>query len=389
MLTAGRYLTMGATYSKLRDWDKAIQAYQRSLKVDPDLARAHLGIAHARLRQRQFDAAIDAALNAVELEHQLVNAHIVLAIALLRSQRVERAVDAAQIALRYHAGSERAHRVLSIAYEQLGRPDGARQHREQLTLLRQIKEGHQSEIDRVHSSIRQRMQQRLEKLQDIYRELNQAETMESDRPVTAHASRENETPLIIVSGLPRSGTSLMMQMLAAGGMVPMTDGERVADEDNPEGYMEWEAIKKVKSQPELMEQARGKVTKVISMLLPSLPTNYRYKVIFVLRPIEEVVASQRKMIERRGTKGAELDEEQLVTSLTRHREEILRLLPKLPMEVLYVRYHRILSEPEYVVERIVEFLGPENLPNRDDMAAAVRPDLYRNRDRENAPADPV
>ena len=121
------------------------------------------------------------------------------------------------------------------------------------------------------------------------------------------------------------------------------------------------------------------MTKVISMLLPNLPAQYRYKLIFVLRPIEEIVESQKKMIARRGTKGANLDTERLTRSLSRHREEILRHISSLPIELLYVHYHRILEDPMGVVERLVKFLGTERLPHADAMPSAVRQDLYRNR----------
>src|ERR1700723_3759963 len=107
--------------------------------------------------------------------------------------------------------------------------------------------------------------------------------------------------ITIVSGLPRSGTSLMMQMLSAGGMPVVTDGERVADEDNPRGYFEWERVKLLPQQPELIAEAEGKAVKVISQLLFSLPADRDYRIIFMERPLTEVVASQAEMIRRRGS----------------------------------------------------------------------------------------
>src|SRR5438445_11951713 len=112
--------------------------------------------------------------------------------------------------------------------------------------------------------------------------------------------------ITIVSGLPRSGTSLMMQMLTAGGMPVLTDGERQADTDNPRGYFEWERIKLLPQQPECIAEAEGKAVKVISQLLFALPDGRDYRVIFLQRPLPEVVASQAEMIRRRGTTGAAL-----------------------------------------------------------------------------------
>ena len=107
--------------------------------------------------------------------------------------------------------------------------------------------------------------------------------------------------ITIVSGLPRSGTSLMMQMLAAGGMTALSDGERKADTDNPKGYLEWERIKQLPKQPDLIAEAEGKVVKVISQLILSLPDGHEYKVVFMQRPLPEVLKSQEEMLKRRGT----------------------------------------------------------------------------------------
>src|SRR5579859_1904020 len=107
--------------------------------------------------------------------------------------------------------------------------------------------------------------------------------------------------ITIVSGLPRSGTSLMMQMLVAGGMSPLSDGERQADPDNPRGYLEWERIKQLPNDPGLIAEAEDKVVKVISRLLLSLPPGHEYRIIFMQRPMPEILASQDEMLRRRGT----------------------------------------------------------------------------------------
>jgi len=102
--------------------------------------------------------------------------------------------------------------------------------------------------------------------------------------------------VVVVAGLPRSGTSLMMQMLHAAGMPVMTDGERKADESNPRGYFEWEPIRKLRQHPEILREAEGRAIKVISMLLPWLPGWHRYKIVFMDRPIDEVSASHARML---------------------------------------------------------------------------------------------
>ena len=131
--------------------------------------------------------------------------------------------------------------------------------------------------------------------------------------------------IIIVSGLPRSGTSLMMQMLAAGGMPILSDGERKADTDNPKGYMEWERIKQLPKEPGLIAEGEGKVVKVISQLLLSLPPAYQYRVIFMQRPLPEVMASQDEMLRRRGTYDAAVDTSAVTRGRRRRRNARHRL----------------------------------------------------------------
>src|SRR5262249_12416728 len=150
------------------------------------------------------------------------------------------------------------------------------------------------------------------------------EILLKERPDPKTAEKRSGKTFILVSGLPRSGTSLMMQMLEAGGVKILTDRERAADIDNPKSYYEWEPIKQIGKKSELLDQdgLDGCAIKCISMLLQQLPIKHNYKVIFMTRPIQEVVASQRKMIERMGTEGANLDLEQLERGLVAHRHEI-------------------------------------------------------------------
>ena len=184
--------------------------------------------------------------------------------------------------------------------------------------------------------------------------------------------------MVVVSGLPRSGTSLMMQMLAAGGLPAMTDGQRTADPDNPEGYYEWEAIKHVGAHPEILQEAAGKAIKVISMLLPALPARHRYKAIFMDRPVEEVAASQWKMIENREAAHPGASREKMAEMLRDHREHILHGLKQAKyFSLLVVDYPALVRAPEVWVERIREFVG---VPlDAEAMRGAIRPGLYRNR----------
>jgi tetratricopeptide (TPR) repeat protein len=384
-----RYMVIGSAYLKLQEWDRAFEAFQKALEIDEDYPRAWLGLAQCYNRLGQHENALEAALSAVELEHQLAQAHFSLGIAFAKTGRYEQAIDAFTTTLRYMPGYAQAHRRLAAVYARLGDyPELAERHRLEADRIRAASSKAKEESTDELLQFRQRVMAMAERLRPFYVELQEKERKEAaEKEAKKAAAKEGklEEPVkarkefVVVSGLPRSGTSLVMQMLQAGGMEPMTDGERVADIDNPEGYLEWEAIKKIKSNPELMEQAEGKVTKVISMLLPGLPRKHRYKVIFVMRPIEEIVASQQKMIERRGTEGASLDSAALTESLKRHRKEIIELLEKMPVQAIPVSYHRILKNPDQVAMRLAKFLGEERLPHPEKMASVVRSDLYRNR----------
>jgi len=184
--------------------------------------------------------------------------------------------------------------------------------------------------------------------------------------------------ITIVSGLPRSGTSLMMQMLTAGGMTAVSDGERKADEDNLKGYLEWERIKQLPRNPSLISEAEGKVVKVISQLLLSLPDGHEYKIVFMQRPLPEVLQSQQKMLERRGTSETGGNPAAMEHLFQRHLIDVDRwLASKGNIRILRVHYHRVLREPQKVAEEVAAFVGaPLDVKA---MVEQVDGSLYRNR----------
>jgi len=184
--------------------------------------------------------------------------------------------------------------------------------------------------------------------------------------------------ITIVSGLPRSGTSLMMQMLDAGGLPVLSDGERKADTDNPKGYLEWERIKQLPKDPSLIAAAEGKVVKVISQLILSLPADHYYRVVFMQRPLPEVLKSQDEMLRRRGNTDSITDTSAIEEAFQRHLIEANKwLASQANMQVLRVHYHRVLREPKAVAEEVAAFLpAPLDI---EAMVGQVDGSLYRNR----------
>lgn len=181
-----------------------------------------------------------------------------------------------------------------------------------------------------------------------------------------------------MSGLPRSGTSMLMRALHAGGITPLTDQKRAADIDNPKGYYEYERVKQLpQGDVAWLDEARGRCVKVISALLAYLPPNYRYDVIFMHRNIAEVLASQRKMLIRRGQTAAD-DDENMSVLLQRHVDDVRQWTLRQPNFSLFdADYNGILADPLGWSVRINAFLGG-NL-DVTAMQAAVDATLYRNR----------
>jgi Sulfotransferase domain len=184
--------------------------------------------------------------------------------------------------------------------------------------------------------------------------------------------------ITIVSGLPRSGTSLMMQMLAAGGLTPLTDNLRAADESNLRGYFEFEPVKRLRSDRSWLDQARGHAVKIVHILVRELPADgqFHYRLLLMKRPMEEILASQRAMLEHQGKASA--DDATLAKIFRSQLEQLEQWLAAQPaFSFLAVDYHRVLKEPLEVAREVNAFLQT-NL-NLEAMAAAVDPALYRQR----------
>jgi hypothetical protein len=187
-------------------------------------------------------------------------------------------------------------------------------------------------------------------------------------------------PIIIVSGLPRSGTSMMMNMLTAANLEIVSDRVRTADEDNPKGYFEDERVKDLEKSGDRawLRDCRGKVIKIISFLLKDLPPDNRYKVIFMRRDLNEVMASQNKMLRRRGEPVDESSNQKMIELYRSHLEKVDFSLRNRPnVEYVDIEYREAVADPRVQAERVVEFLGLDL--DVDRMAQAVDPALYRNR----------
>ena len=169
---------------------------------------------------------------------------------------------------------------------------------------------------------------------------------------------------------------MMMQMLNAGGLPTLADGSRKADEDNPQGYFEFEKVKQLKSDATWLAQAEGKAVKVITQLLVDLPADRRYKVLFMRRDLDEILASQGQMLRRRGQPGADIPPDKMKSVFEKHLEQVTAWLSKQPgFDVLPVQYAEVVRRPLDQAKAVAAFL---NRPmDVEKMAASVSAKLYR------------
>lgn len=192
---------------------------------------------------------------------------------------------------------------------------------------------------------------------------------------------KSKASIVIVSGLPRSGTSMMMKMLEVGGIPPLTDQVREADEDNPKGYYEFERVKKLrKGDAAWLPQARGKVVKVIAALLPYLPDTYGYQILFMQRAMPEILASQRKMLLNRGEDPDKISDQDMARLFEKHLRQVQAWMDTQPhVTYLEVNYNQMLADPRPQVDQVNRFLGGGLDTQR--MLQVVDPSLYRQRQR--------
>ena len=184
--------------------------------------------------------------------------------------------------------------------------------------------------------------------------------------------------ITIVSGLPRSGTSLMMQVLEAGGLPLLKDDIREADADNPKGYYEFERVKQVAQDHAWLKDARGKGVKMVSALLLDLPNTFTYRVVFMRRKMDEILASQKTMLQRSGKPAVAISDEKMAALFRKHLSQVDKWLSEQPnVQVLYISYNEMIADPIKEIERVGQFLGNEL--DTDKMTRVIDRTLYRQR----------
>lgn len=348
-----------------RDWKEAVSDFEQVMEADDENPAARLGMARAKLGLRDFDQAVEWALSSLGLLFQQPWAHYIHSLALLRGGRWQEAEQAFLLTARFQAVAPAAYRMLARI---------ARRHRNDLSAAAQYR----------FSALEARQAQRTAATRRADSE-NEVIILPNIPPLpTKFDDSVAESEIItLVSGLPRSGTSVMMQMLEAAGIPPFTDNHRAADDSNPRGYFEHQRTTCLprENDSSWLSAARGKSIKVVAPLLPFLPTKVdgqamHYRVIFMQRPLEEILQSQNAMLKRQGKEPATAN---IARAYRQQMIAAFNWMQRLATPAMAVEYHQLIDDPHDNVTTLGAFI--ERRERLQTMKKVVEPMLYRTRSR--------
>ena len=315
---------LGKVYQRIGKWKESKNVFLRALEIDANNSTAHLGVARSNLRMGLYSEAANEALAAIALLYKLPQAHFVLSEALYNLGDMQQAATGFEIVCDMIPGSRKAHQwLIKIYNEHLHQPEKAKHHEQFI-------------MENIKGNI------------------------------------------TIVSGLPRSGTSMIMQMLKAGGLEIFTDDIRTTDTNNPKGYLEHEKVKATARDNSWVNDANEKVVKVVAPLLPFLPDSYNYKIIFMQREMDEVLRSQQVMLGHHRAVRLDAYPVALADAFNKQLEKADAWIARTPAaEVLKLNYADVIANPLDAAETIATFLDEDM--ETEKMAEVVDAALYRNK----------
>jgi predicted AlkP superfamily phosphohydrolase/phosphomutase/tetratricopeptide (TPR) repeat protein len=318
------YFNIGRTNIIRHAWNEAQDAFIKALSLDETNAAAHHGLGLSMLRMNNFEGALDELFTAVAYNYNFPQAHYHIGETLVKFGKKEDAANAFEVAISLSPGMTKAHKWLLDLYEnELQNPEKAKFHNDFL-------------------------------------------------------EKNIKGEIIIVSGLPRSGTSMMMQILDAAGVPVLTDKKREPDNNNPQGYYEFEPVKKMMVDRSWLPQAEGKVVKIIAQLLPFLPTNYNYKIIFMRRNMVEVLRSQQIMLGKEKEAEAKIFPVGLNDAFEKQLKKVEDWIDSQPnVDILDVNYADVVANPDEEFDAILGFLDFKG--KIEEMKKVVNKSLYRNK----------
>ena len=372
---------VGNVYVGLNRFEDAESAYRRGLEIDEFHPNCLMGLCRTYGLMGNPEKAIDLGKQAIGLKYHFPLAHFFLGKAYLQTGDIDLGISSLRKAVDQNPNFVEAHRLLAERYRKMEESEElAAEHAEMADELEEIVEEKESGVEAVEfaavsaEEFREQLPGLMEKeieTDEFTRCLGQVKL-----PSNGEAPKEGE-PIVVVSGLPRSGTSMMMQMLVAGGIKPYTDSVREADENNPKGYYEAENTKKLAKHNTWISDCRGQVVKVVAPLISYLPQSEKYKVIFMQRDIKEILSSQTKMLQRLSKEGGDVDDDRMAMMLNQQTKLALGLLNVHGNETLEIPYGEVLEKPGEVAQAMADFLCKDL--DIDAMAQVVDPSLYRER----------
>ena len=317
-------IDLGYLYNRLNRVKEAAEIFKKIISLFPSCVEAHHGLAIGCNRTGNHDEAVDHALETIKLKKDFAAGHYQLGEAFYRLEEYEVAAQALELCVTLNPHISRARNLLINIYNKfLPNPENLIKH------------------------------------QEIFQRTRKGE-------------------IVLVSGLPRSGTSMMMQMIHAGGMEVLVDDSMLADESNPKGYLEYAPVKNSRKDSGWIKDAAGKAVKVIAQLVPLLKMEHKLKIIFMERDLQEVIISQNKMIaskNKSSNKSIDFDM-RLMNTYASQLKEIKEWIEKRNhIEVIYIHYKDVIEHPEEEIRKINEFLNWQL--DEEKMKAVITPELYR------------
>jgi predicted AlkP superfamily phosphohydrolase/phosphomutase/tetratricopeptide (TPR) repeat protein len=345
-------LFLAESFASLGDDERALDYVRRARRADPDDWRAMGLEARIHYAAGRHQQAVESGVESLALIYFQPALHYLLGLALQKL-----------------GGYTQAERHFRIAVSQ--KPDSAPAHEELAVIARGEAKLGEAALHMAQAQVLRKKQVKTSPVEVVDKRLDLAGLERWDR-----TAPDRSRTIVVVAGLPRSGTSMMMQVLSGAGIEPYSDGVRGPDSDNPRGYFEHEQAARLHQDVSWIPQARGKAVKIVANLLPYLPPGEQYRIVFMLRSLEEVAASQRVMLDRLGRPGAALGSEQLARVYTGQLVRVCAWLSsRRDIQVLATDYSRALCDPAGAVARLAAFLGEPF--NQTAGAAMMDPSLRR------------
>ena len=372
----------GNVFLGLEQYEKAEAAFKSGLSLDELDPNCLMGLCRTYIKWGKVRESLEYGQRAIGLKYRFPVAHYFYARAQNKSGDTDGAIDSLKTAIKQNPNFQEAHELLAKIYDAIAEPELAIEHRgsaknlaednqeviQEMTGAMEFPPLEEIDFEQLMPSL---PSEELAKLGILPRllQLPQKSITEEDQP----ESKENE--IIVVSGLPRSGTSMAMQMLAAAGLEIYTDNQRKPDENNPKGYFEADTTKGLVTDNAWVKDCRGKVIKVVSPVIPFLPQQERYRVLFMNRKLKEVVASQNRMLERLDKQGGDIGDKQMEAILLQQLMRAAQVVAGHGNPLISINYENAIEDPENTAKKIAEFLEMEL--DIAAMVAAVDASLHR------------